>query len=509
MTATMTRAVSPARQVWRHRAVVPLLLGALGFAISAIGIGTPSVWYDEAATISSATRSWPQLWAELGNVDAVHGLYYALMHLVFDVLGYTPTTLRMPSALAVGAAAALVVVLGRQLSGSRLGLIAGLAFIVVPRVTWAGGEGRSYAITALLAVALTVVFVAAQTTSRRRWWLGYAALAALSSALFLYLALVVLAHGATLAWRLARRDRMAVFFARRWALAAAGAALLSAPLALEIVSQSGQVAWIDPIGPATVGQVLGEQWFAGSAPFAVVAWALILAGAVVLVRRHDRVVLATVLPALLLPTVALIVISVVHAPLYQPRYLTMGAPFVALAVAAGLCGIRWRFAAASGLALLTVLSLPQPERQPEAKENSSWSQVADLVAGERAAAGPGSSTAFLYGNVQRHPSATARVMAYAYPEAFAGGIDTTIITPAAETAQLWETRSPLRDSTARLLGADVAYLITSNARDLRGEATDALARVGWRVVESWDFTGVHVLKFEPDAHPVDMTTTPA
>lgn len=489
MTTTLNRPVVilPARL--RRPAVAPLLVGVAGFIISVVGIGIPSIWYDEAATIISTTRSWPQLWAELGNVDAVHGLYYLAVHALFDVVGYSPIALRMPSALAIGAAAALVVVLGRLLSGPRVALIAGLIFVILPRVTWAGTEGRSYAMTALLAVALTIVLVKASRSPRRRWWVLYSFLAVLSTTLFLYLALVVVAHGASIAWG----HRHA---ARRWLVATAAAAAIGAPLTAEIVAQSGQVAWIEPIGPDTLTQVFRAQWFYTSTPFAVVAWALIALGAVALLRRRDRVVL----PALLLPTAALIVISVIHSPLYQPRYLTMCLPFVALAMAAGLASIRWRWAAASGLVVLLVLSIPQivSQRLPEAKENASWSQVAEVIAADRAADGPDTVTAFIYGNVQRHPKATARVMAYSYPYAFANSIDTTILTPAAQTAQLWETRAPVSDAPARLIGADVAYLITSNARDLRPDTIAALAPIGWHVVKTWDFTAVHVLKFEPE-----------
>ena len=499
MTTTLVRDVSvSARPGLRYRAAIaPLGVGLLGFLISVVGITTPSVWYDESATITSATRSWPQLAAELGNVDAVHALYYVVMHLVFDLFGYSPLTLRLPSAIAVGVTGALVVVLGRQLSRTRLGLIAGVVFVLLPRITWAGTEGRSYALTALMAVLLTVVFVKAQTTTRRRWWLAYSAVALLSTVVFLYLALVVLAHGVTIVWRLARRDPLAVFYARRWAIAAASAALVVSPLALEIVSQSGQVAWIDPIGWQTVVQVFRAQWFYGSLPFAIVAWALIAVGVFTL-RRTNRVALATILPALIVPTLALIAFSVAVSPLYQPRYLTMCAPFVAVAVAAGVEGLRWRYAAASALALLVVLSVPQmvSQRMPEAKENSSWAQVADLISTERAA-DQGATTAFIYGNVQRHPSATSRVIAYSYPAAFTDSIDTTLLTPAAETGHLWETRADVTTAPAGLAGADVAYLITSDARDLRAVTTAALAPVGWHLVQSWHFTSVHVLKFEP------------
>ena len=144
----------------------PLAIGLLGLVISLIGITVPSVWYDEAASIISATRSWPQLWDEVGSVDAVHALYYALLHVIFDVFGYSPLTLRVPSAIAVGAAAALLVVLVRRFSlpgdgQNRLAVLAGVVFCLLPRTTWMGTEGRTYALSATLAILLTLVLVRA------------------------------------------------------------------------------------------------------------------------------------------------------------------------------------------------------------------------------------------------------------------------------------------------------------------------------------------------------------
>ena len=61
--------------------VDPVIVGILGAAVSLVGAGRPSFWYDEAATISASySRSLGQLWQMLSNVDAVHGLYYVLMH---------------------------------------------------------------------------------------------------------------------------------------------------------------------------------------------------------------------------------------------------------------------------------------------------------------------------------------------------------------------------------------------------------------------------------------------
>ena len=50
-------------------------------------------------------------------------------------------------------------VLVRRLAGPQAALAAGLIFAVLPRVTFMGIEGRSYAATAAVAVWLTVLFV--------------------------------------------------------------------------------------------------------------------------------------------------------------------------------------------------------------------------------------------------------------------------------------------------------------------------------------------------------------
>ena len=90
----------------------PCLVGVLAAVISLAGAGRPSFWYDEAATVSASySRSLPQLWQMLGNVDAVEGAYYLLMHGWFDVFPPTEFWSRAPSGLAVGGTAAGVVVL--------------------------------------------------------------------------------------------------------------------------------------------------------------------------------------------------------------------------------------------------------------------------------------------------------------------------------------------------------------------------------------------------------------
>jgi len=493
--------VDRARRIRPRSFVAPALVGLLGLAISLVGIGTPSIWYDEAASIISATRSWDQLGAMIGNVDLVHAAYYAMLHVVFDVFGYSPVSLRVPSAIAIGIAAALTVVLGRVLDQPRLGVIGGLVFCLLPRVTWAGTEGRSYAATAALAVLLTIVLVVASRNQRRSLWIVYAALVVLSCVVFVYLALVVVAHAVTMAWWFASSRSRAWPPAARWARWTALATTIVVPFALAVVAQSGQLHWLDAPDVGTVRQVLVGQWFYTSTQFAIAGWALLAVGGYLVLRSPRGLSPASVLlPALIVPTVALLVVSATATPIYTPRYLTMCTPFVALVIAAAIDRMRQKPLVAGALLVLAALALPQivAQRQPEAKENASWSAVADLIASQRALDGPDTTTAVVYGGVQRHPIASARVMAYSYPDAFAGTIDVTLGTPAAETGELWETRIPLMDGLPRLATADVVYLITSKSRDARPATTDTLRAAGWHVATEWDLTSVRVLRYERD-----------
>ena len=89
----------------RHPAVV---CGALGAGLGLAWGGQPSYWFDEAATLSAARRSVPQLWALLRSTDAVHGLYYLGMHGWLALVGTSEAATRAPSAIGLGLACGLV-----------------------------------------------------------------------------------------------------------------------------------------------------------------------------------------------------------------------------------------------------------------------------------------------------------------------------------------------------------------------------------------------------------------
>src|SRR5689334_4923599 len=255
----------------------PVIVGVLGAAVSLAGAGRPSFWYDEAATISAAySRSLPELWQMLGNVDAVHGLYYLLMHGWFQVFPPTEFLSRAPSGLAVGGAAAGVVVLGKQFSSRTVAVSSGVICAILPRATWAGIEARPYALSMMAAVWLTVLVVHAARRNTAWAWPAYAIALAASILLDLYLVLMLLAHTVFLCiYR--RTPRVLV----RFAIASVLAVVAVMPFVREAVGQAHQIIWIAPIGRRTLEDVAIQQYFERSPPFTVVS-ALVVATAVVL-----------------------------------------------------------------------------------------------------------------------------------------------------------------------------------------------------------------------------------
>ena len=245
-----------------------MVAGVAGAAVSSVAITTPSVWFDEAATVSGATRSISELLHMLDKVDAVHGLYYMLMHVVFGAAGYTPLSLRLVSAFAVGATAAVVVVLDRQLRPGSMGIVASSVFCVLPRVTWMGGEGRSFALTALVAGILTIALLFAL---RRKTVLP-------------------------------------------WVLYAVVAVVALVPFVLVVVKQGSQLPSMPELDAGAVRGVLVEQWFGSSVPLTIVAGVLLALGV-----RDGWLAL----PALGVPTLAVLAGGLVHPELHQSRYLGM------------------------------------------------------------------------------------------------------------------------------------------------------------------------------------------
>ncbi|MFD8462289.1 glycosyltransferase family 39 protein [Streptomyces antimycoticus] len=133
---------------------------AVMLALGLWGLDRGTMWRDESATYQMARRTLPQIHDALGSVDAVHGLYYLLMHPLL-ALHPSEVTMRLPSVLAAVAATALVAALGCRLARPRVGLWAGLLYAATPVVTHYAQEGRSYALVTAGAAWATYLLVGA------------------------------------------------------------------------------------------------------------------------------------------------------------------------------------------------------------------------------------------------------------------------------------------------------------------------------------------------------------
>ena len=160
--------------ILRRDLTIAALLGLVSVVWSGLGSWVPSIWVDEAASITATRRSWAELWRLLGNIDAVHGLYYAGLKLWFTIIATGPVTLRLPSLLAMGGVVASTYLLARRFMRPPVAAVAASVCALLPRATWMAIEGRSWAFSALAAVVATLLLVDWVSTARRRLLFGYA-----------------------------------------------------------------------------------------------------------------------------------------------------------------------------------------------------------------------------------------------------------------------------------------------------------------------------------------------
>ncbi|MFJ8846571.1 glycosyltransferase family 39 protein [Streptomyces cyaneofuscatus] len=303
--------------IWHHpAALLPVLLSLV---IGVLGIRRDdTVWHDEAATLGLAGRSLPELWQTLGNIDAVHGLYYLLMHGLFSSFGTDVLVLRLPSVLATAVAVHGVALLGTRLASRRVGLIAALVFAVLPDVQRYAQEGRSYALVCALVVwASYLLVLAVDRPGRTQLWMGYGALMLGACLLHEFAVLAVAAHAVAIprtAWR-------------PWGWAAGGVVTGLTPLAVLSVRQSAQVAWVDEVST-------GEYWSFGAMAAVGLACGILVRQSADSERCGGVTLTRLAVPLLIAPTGLLMGLSL-FKPLYVERYVLYGVAGLALLLGAG------------------------------------------------------------------------------------------------------------------------------------------------------------------------------
>ncbi len=433
------------------RALTAAVPAGLVLALGLWGITRQdSMWRDEAATWQVAHRGLPEIWHLLGHADVVHGLYYALMHVVFEVFGDSLLTLRLPSVLAMAVAASLAADLGARLAGRWSGLGTGLAFALLPALQTYAQEGRPYAmVTAAVALA-SWLLVAALHRPRARTWSAYALVVLLGALLNWFSLLALLAHAATLA--LARPHRT---IWARWLLAASTAVLGALPLVLASQGQSRQVSWIQPTTPGTTYAVAATIFAAGGC--ALLDRARKPAGPTP--AAAGKLSLAAVaVPLCAVPQLTLLAVSLTWQPLYVGRYVLFAYIGLALLLGALTATLATHLPTHPGVPLAAVTALAFLALLPaEQHVRSAHSRVDDILAAATLvdeARGQGDAVVFI-------PSAR-RDTALVTPGAFHGLRDIALAQSPVESDTLHGIETD-PDTTARALLRERHIILISDA----------------------------------------------
>jgi mannosyltransferase len=343
-----------ANLTWAAPVVVTAALGLLD-------IGVPQLWRDELASWSAATRTLPQLWAMVHSIDAVLGLYYLGLHLWMVVFGDSATAMRLPSVIAMAAAAGVVALIGRRRGGRLAGVAGGLVFALIPSVSRYAQEARPYAFAMFFAALATLMFLRAM--ERPTWfrWGIYAVVLAAVGAANLVALTVCAGHLIILLWDFLQRTvriggdgtpdsgrslpggRVApegtpllLVWRFVWAVIIGG--ILVSPLVIEGHTQQGwQIAGVPTPHVAELVGVSGGLWqeLFASVPAAVVIMLLAVAALVAATDARRRSIAVYALAFAIAPVVAVWVISRGPTSYWTFRYMLFS--ITGWAIGAGLC----------------------------------------------------------------------------------------------------------------------------------------------------------------------------
>lgn len=456
--------------------LIPALVTTL---ISVFSAQKPTFWTDEAATISATTRSTGDLFHLLGFIDAVHGTYYLLMHLWVSLFGTSEMSMRFPSALAVGAAAAAIALIGRDLAGPVVGLCSGVVFAVLPISNQMGLEARPQAfVTAAVCWSFYALIVAQKRQGN--WWFGYVGALALALMFSILALLIIPAHYLTF-----RKRRVPQKFAAAIALAM----LPCLGILALAVGQRAQVSWLQTTSFSDVPHLLEDVWFQKSTLLAATAWILMIIGALIAVVKKDHRVLAFTVPWLLLPVTVLFLVSL-HWPLLTPRYVAYSSGAIALLIGYGLIALAELFPrrpmkaafVVAAFLLLMLVSGPTIEKlqSPGGGKSVNLRHIAVTIDALRE---PGDGVLY--------DPASRRLAAIAYPDVFKHLKDVAVREQPPEAGNLAGREVSPGAVIGRLAGVPRVWCVSGPA-GLSPARRQLLLDEGYNVVKVWTVTGAHI-----------------
>jgi mannosyltransferase len=473
---------------------LPLVPAVVTLLVGLYKITGPSFTRDESATLAAVHRSFPQLVAMLGHVDVVHGAYYALIWVVVRIGGRGELAVRLPSAIAMAIAAAMITLLGRRLVSSWAGLAAGLTFAFLPQVSWFAENAREGAVlTALACVASYCLLRALQTGALQqdaawgRWLAGYGVTLVALGLTNLFGLLLVVAHAVTLAW--SRREyRVGRGFALRWAAAVLVTVILVSPVAVVGYSELHQIRWIRP--PSLYSLVSVERLVGDTFVFLVtvaivgcaVAVSLLADGGSQRSAHWPPELLRLALPWLLLPPAILLTASVIH-PVYTFRYIVYCIPAAALLIGAALVALG-RYAGPVALVVIVLAGLHSQLAERRADGHDVNIRRADHLVARNAR--PGDALLNISAQTGERKGSGERTLEGAYPYGLARLRDISAGASPQQSATLGGTYASAAVIRRRLTHVTRLWVVEWTTP----KPVPVLDGLGFRLIHSWDVKGL-------------------
>ena len=385
-----TGRLSEDNDTWRFLTLLGILAG---FALRLYRLGATSLWYDETVSVALAQKSIPALIQHTAGDIHPPG-YYLLLHYWQALTRPTPTLgleflYSWPSLWCGVLLVALLFALGRRLASPTVALLGLWLAAINPYQIWYSQEVRMYTLGALLGLlglwALLQWWQGARTKSQPYGWLVVYVLVGAAGLYTLYYFLFVLAalNGIALLIWLWPGEKIKRHRVLPWLAAQVAILLIWLPWLPTFWRQATnppvppwRIPWTTPVEFLTDMARSASALITGQSAPAPTAWPWILLFFLIVVTAYlhytnkpssVRARPGTGTPSdglrgyfilaayLLIPLVALIVITQWVTPLYHVRYLFTYAPPILLLLAATLVYLTKRQRLIGGLATVTLL----------------------------------------------------------------------------------------------------------------------------------------------------------
>ena len=144
-----------------------------GSALRIYELGTESLWLDEVISVNFSKGSLTSIIAESGPARNNPPLYWLLLHYWMGWFGSSEVAVRSLSAI-FGIGSILVIYLvGRELFGQKIGLIASFLATISQFHIFYSQEARNYALLLFLSLLSYLFFIKILKRDRKSYYLGY------------------------------------------------------------------------------------------------------------------------------------------------------------------------------------------------------------------------------------------------------------------------------------------------------------------------------------------------